>query len=93
MGKCPSGQRERAVNPSATPSEVQILPGPRCDVVETPEPEVRGSLHVQVAGTARRLSARSVVEDDLHDRDILPAAELTADLALDSHLGESVLGV
>ena len=28
LGRCPSGQRERAVNPSALPSEVQILPGP-----------------------------------------------------------------
>ncbi len=28
LGRCPSGQRERAVNPSASPTEVRILPGP-----------------------------------------------------------------
>ena len=27
-GVCPSGQRERAVNPSAQPTEVRILPPP-----------------------------------------------------------------
>src|SRR5213075_2346456 len=27
-GVCPSGQRERAVNPSAMPTEVRILPPP-----------------------------------------------------------------
>src|SRR3954471_7942454 len=34
-GVCPSGQRERAVNPSAQPTEVRILPPPlpqaRCE--------------------------------------------------------------
>src|SRR3546814_19851499 len=29
LGRCPSGQRELAVNQSALPTEVQILPGPR----------------------------------------------------------------
>ena len=28
LGRCPSGQRELAVNQSALPTEVQILPGP-----------------------------------------------------------------
>jgi hypothetical protein len=28
LGVCPSGQRERAVNPSAQPTEVRILPPP-----------------------------------------------------------------
>jgi hypothetical protein len=28
---CPSGQRERAVNPSAQPTEVRILPPPFVD--------------------------------------------------------------
>jgi hypothetical protein len=31
-GVCPSGQRERAVNPSAQPTEVRILPPPLHDV-------------------------------------------------------------
>src|SRR5215213_5067737 len=34
-GVCPSGQRERAVNPSAQPTEVRILPPPSSVVIAT----------------------------------------------------------
>ena len=35
LGVCPSGQRERAVNPSAQPTEVRILPPPFLVVLST----------------------------------------------------------
>jgi class 3 adenylate cyclase len=51
-GVCPSGQRERAVNPSAQPTEVRILPPPfRWDTssVEVPDIEYTRSGDVAIA--------------------------------------------
>src|SRR5207245_5844247 len=38
-GVCPSGQRERAVNPSAQPTEVRILPPPLARLLAVKRPK------------------------------------------------------
>ena len=92
LGRCPSGQRERAVNPSALPSEVQILPGPpdkECGRVRFGGPAaVPESGHWEV-----RYVGSSVIEYNLHDGDVLPAPELAPYLAFHPNLAEAVLGV
>src|SRR4051812_20710969 len=67
LGVCPSGQRERAVNPSAQPTEVRILPPPlgRRDVLDSrTSPRAQRLLErraTMLAAGSRRSTARTEV--------------------------------
>src|SRR3954447_11847407 len=77
-GVCPSGQRERAVNPSAQPTEVRILPPPSSSSFFAPCPgsregrtlhgvsELRRSVHAGEGPRRRRpVPARAAREPGL----------------------------
>src|SRR3954447_3453321 len=67
LGVCPSGQRERAVNPSAQPTEVRILPPPY--IRSRAASAIRA--HCAGARPRKRASAIQVVPSDVDtDREV-----------------------
>ena len=62
-GVCPSGQRERAVNPSAQPTEVRILPPPLTSQTTNPDGSHVGVSRFGSAHDGSNLLGPSIRED------------------------------